>query len=127
MVGVLLVKLFVYGLLVFGMSQIISEATIFKPVRDSFKGSKYGFIKWIGHGISCFLCISVWISILSGWYVFSPSLNIFPQLITPSIFEIPFTELEFTYTKAKVLFIDGMIGSALAWFYYCFEVFLTRK
>lgn len=123
MIGGVIVQLVVFGLIVYGMSQIISEASIMKPVRNFFSESDNRFMSWVGTGISCFLCISVWVSFLISWHVFSPSLVVYPYIKAPAIFSIG--EIEIVYTKAKILFIDGMIGSAIAWLYRSVEEFLT--
>lgn len=46
---------------VYQITQIISESTIFKPLRN---------IPFIGSFLSCFLCTSVWIGFLVSKFVF---------------------------------------------------------
>lgn len=122
----MILQLIVYGLIVFGSTQIIAEAMIFKPIRDLFKDSQFSIIRFIGKGISCFLCVSVWMSAFISLCIYSPTSNIFPNL-SDSTNNILILFINIDVTQFKILFTDAMLGSAIAWFLYCFEIYLTKK
>jgi hypothetical protein len=104
MISLFILKLAIWSIAIYGITQIITEATIFKWLRDYFTQSKNKISLFFGKLITCFLCASVWISfILSGW-VFSPS-----------------TELWTDLSIVESIFIDGMIGSTIVWFLHLYE------
>jgi len=79
----------------YNITQIITEASIFKPVRRWLLDSRLSII---GQLVSCFLCTSVWISFLLtlGCKNFADRLN---------------------YS----VFINTMFISAVVWFIHIFE------
>lgn len=99
MIGYFVLQTFVWALAIYGITQIITEATIFEKVRDKISESSVFF----GKLVTCFLCASVWISFLLSIWAFSPSFILWPHL---------------GYTS---IFIDGMIGSTIVWFLHVIE------
>lgn len=83
--------------IVYGISQIITEATIFENVREFL----IEHVNPIGHLVSCFLCTSVWVSGITSLLLYSPVTYFFdlPQLSVLGIF------------------FNAMLGSTIAWFY----------
>lgn len=103
MIGLFLLQTVIWSLAIYGITQIITEATIFEWLRSTFSNSKNDVDKFFGKLISCFLCCSVWVGFLLSVWVWSPSSILWP--------EIPFGNV----------FIDGMIGSTIVWFLHIYE------
>lgn len=108
MISLFLLKTFVWSLAIYGITQIISEATVFEPLRNFLTNSKFKPFNKVGELISCFLCCSVWVSFFVSIVVFSPSLEIW-------------SHLSFWH-----FFFDGMIGSTIVWFFHIYEGKLSR-
>lgn len=89
---------------IYGITQIITEASIFSTVRNYF-ASRTGFMSHLGTLLNCFLCASVWVSAGVSMVLYSPCTQMYPEL-NSHIFAI---------------FFDAMIGSAFAWFLYVLE------
>jgi hypothetical protein len=99
MIGLFLLQTVLWSFAVYGITQIITEATIFEGLRNRLEN-----VKFFGKLVSCFLCASVWISFLLSAWIFSPASLLWPYL---SLFES--------------VFIDGMIGSTIVWFLHIYE------
>lgn len=89
---------------IYGITQIIVDASIFEPVRNFFLSRK-GFLNWFGSLVDCFLCTSVWVSAFASLTLYSPTIHVFG-------------ECEYLFMN---VFFDAMIGSALVWFMRIWE------
>lgn len=103
MISLFLLQTFIWALAIYGITQIITEATIFEWLRDELSNSQDKVNNFFGKLVSCFLCCSVWVSFLLSAWVFSPSATLWPHM--------PFGSF----------FIDGMIGSTIVWFLHIYE------
>ncbi len=103
MIGSFLIQTVLWSLAIYGITQIITEASIFENVRNFLTDSNNRIFNFFGKLVSCFLCASVWVSFLLSVWVFSPSLFFWPYLSIGSFF------------------IDGMIGSTIVWFLHIYE------
>lgn len=98
-----LLKTFYAVFAVYGIAQIITEATIFEWVRNKLSGT------WFGGLVNCFLCTSVWVSFGFSYFVYSAASDILS-----------------TEFQLVSVFLDGMFLSALVWFFYVIESKLSR-
>ena len=124
MVGLMVFKLIIWGCISYGITQIITESTLFSPLRGLL--STYSLTKWLGELISCVLCTSVWISAGLSIFVVSPSMMAWPQLSEPVYCNILFMDAMFDYTILRGAFLDAMLGSTIVWFMHCIEGKLIR-
>lgn len=104
MTGVFLLQVFVWSLTIYGITQIVTEATIFEWFRVWLKTGTNAVRHFLSKLVSCFLCTSVWISGLLSVWIFSPSSILWPDV---SVFESAF--------------IDAMFGSTIVWFMHLYE------
>lgn len=102
MISLFILKTFFWSLAVYGITQIITEATIFEWLRDGLSNSDNGIVNFFGKLVSCFLCCSVWVSFALS-FLYSPSFELWPNVNYGS------------------WFIDGMIGSTIVWFLHVLE------
>lgn len=106
-----IVQTFFWVLVIYGVTQIITEATIFNALRKALLDSKWMAVNLIGQLVSCFLCTSVWISTAASIVLGGPSSVLFPEWGDPYMI---------TWTVT-----DAMFGSALVWLIHCIEYKLT--
>jgi hypothetical protein len=99
MIGLFLIQTVLWALAIYGITQIITEATIFEWLRNRLTPYKF-----FGKLVTCFLCASVWISFFLSAWVFSPSAVLWSDLY-----------------MIESTFIDGMIGSTIVWFLHVYE------
>ena len=86
---------------IYGVTQILVEGRVFKFARDIWKD-----IPFIYKFITCFLCVSVWVSAVASWLFYSPYLAIFN---------------DYEMRTVDRLFWDAMFGSAIVWFLHVIE------
>lgn len=96
--------LLVLTLLNYGITQIITESTLFKPFRNLFP-----LKSWLGTFIRCFLCISVWVGFIISTLIYSISYNYL-----------------YIYNPIMSIFVDGIILSAASWLLYSLEIKLNN-
>jgi len=90
----LLSQIIVWLIIVYGITQIIVDSTLFEGIKNFL--SVLPIVKIISQLMNCFLCASVWVSFLVSYFVWSPTNTFFS-------FEYQF-------------FLDGMFGSCVLWF-----------
>jgi len=110
-------QLLIWCLIVYGITQIVVEATIFSKLRSVLSRN----ISFLGKLISCFLCSSVWISFILSVTLYSPTAQLWPHLLS---LEFPATDIPMGWFVT--MFLDGILGSSIVWFLYCIENKLTR-
>ena len=108
MVSLFLLKSFVWVFIIYGISQIITEASIFSWLRDALTDSKFKLFNVLGKLVTCFLCTSVWVAFSLGAFAYSPTAELWPHL-----------------NNGANIFLDGMYGSTFAWFLYMAEAKLS--
>ena len=108
-------QLLVWSFIVYGITQIIVEAKIFAPLRDWFNYNRFGFFRWFGSLLSCFLCTSVWVSFILSASLYSPTLELWSNLLSTNVLNLGVNT-----------FLDGMLGSCIVWFMYCIESKLSK-
>jgi hypothetical protein len=110
---IILIKLILLSVIVFQITQIITESTLFQPIRTHFYllESETIFIneiyKFIYKLINCFLCASVWISFIL-------------LLILLQDFTVTFDLFEIRNVCLSI-FLDTMLLSGVTWFWHCLE------
>lgn len=104
MVSLFLLKSFVWVFIIYGISQIVTEASIFAWLRDGLTKSRFKVFNVLGKLVTCFLCTSVWVSFLMGAFTYSPTAELWTNL-----------------APIQNIFLDGMYGSTFAWFLYVTE------
>lgn len=87
---------------IYGLTQILVESYICKAFRDIWID-----IPIIYRFITCFLCVSVWVSVGASWVFYSPYLDIF--------------DANYGMITSQTLFYDAMFGSAIVWFLHVIE------
>jgi hypothetical protein len=85
---------FVWLMVVYGITQIVADAGITRPLKDRML--TLPVLSFVARMMDCFLCASVWVSFFVSLSVWSP---------TATVFE---SDAQF--------FLDGMFGSACLWF-----------
>lgn len=83
------------------ISQVISESTLFSPVRRFFLRSDWIPLNWIGQMLDCFLCTSIWVGFGLSFVLFN-----FAEYL--GYYEVSW-------------FWNGLFFSSLAWFLRIFE------
>lgn len=111
--------LLIWCLIIYGITQIIVEASIFSWLRNALLKRKNPVDSFFGKLISCFLCASVWISFILSATLYSPTEELWPHLASLDILSI-------SVGGVVTTFLDGMLGSSIVWFLYCIESKLTR-
>lgn len=125
-----LFKLIFWIFSIYGITQIIVESTLFKPVRQN---ASHRFIHSI---INCFLCTSVWVAFFISLMIWSPFKQAFyTDLCYTDIALVMFdaadafdslsplilSMLQFVI-KLISAFFDGMLGSAIVWLIHVHEI-----
>jgi hypothetical protein len=95
-------------LVVYGITQIIVESQLFKPLRVVL--DKIWFLGFFAIMVSCMICTATWVSFVLSLTWWSPSLAIGMQ------FDINGHNVNW--------FIDGMFGSCVIWFVSLIEKIL---
>lgn len=67
----ILLKIIFETLILYQIAQIISESTLFSPIRRFFLRSNWIPINWIGRLLDCFLCTSVWVGFVLSFVLFN--------------------------------------------------------
>lgn len=91
----------VYSAIVYGITNIITQSTIFEPLRDFFK--KYN--DFLGSLFSCPMCMGFWVGAALSLCNISPALNFFDDAHY------------ITYLK---YILDGGMASGIAWVMHTF-------
>jgi hypothetical protein len=106
----LLVEVFLWSAVVYGVAMIVTTFKLFAPVRDRFpkaEGGAYITPKTaIGTLLSCTPCFATWVAMTLATLGYSP--------LTPSLMHLR----AFVPTSAAnvlAVFASGMAGAALAW------------
>ena len=58
-------------LILYQISQVISESYLFSPMRNFFIESNWIPLNWFGKLIDCFLCTSIWVGFGLSLYLFN--------------------------------------------------------
>lgn len=95
----MILKLVLWCIAGYGMTQIIVESMLFKPIRSFFSRP---ITKPIYLLLNCFMCTGAWLGFLLSAYWYSPVLHIFQTQLLLNKYDVTF-------------FIDGMILSAIVW------------
>lgn len=92
-------QLLVWIAIVYGLSQILSEMSISKPLRIWLieRSHKNKFYEFLAKLLSCFICTSVWISMIMT-FLYNPTLAYFG----------------FDCLIVAII-LNGYIGSAVSW------------
>lgn len=93
----IVLKILVWILIGYSVVQIITESYILKPFRELFKWD------WWQTLVSCTICTGVWVGFGIGYFLWSPS---------EEIFDI---------TDYRYIFFDGLLCSVTSWFIYLVE------
>lgn len=127
-------KFVIWLFVIYGINQIITEASIFSYFRKHVRNK---FIKEI---VNCILCNSVWVSFFVSYCLWSPIGSIFKTELFysdisgvaicfakafPEIQNFIISSLNFIL-KIISMFFDGMMGSACVWFLHIIERKLSK-
>lgn len=99
-------KILIWALIGYGITQIIADSMIFKPIRESFNTKVKGYRAFwtfekqfdnvVYMLLKCYICVGFWIGLLLAVFLWSPSLFFFGN---------------------KFYFIfDGLLMSCIVWF-----------
>lgn len=93
-----MIKLLIWILVSYGISNIVVYGKIFEPVRNIlYNLSKYRIGKFLYEMTECMMCFSVWLGFFLGVFIFSP------------------THLLMGLPIYSSWFFDGMLASGSVW------------
>lgn len=105
-----MIKLLVWVLVSYGISNIVVYGKIFDPVRNILqKNIENKYIKFIYEMTECMMCFSTWLGFFLGIFFFSPSHE--------------FLEFHRIYSW----FFDGVLASGSVWIINSFVEFLEEN
>ena len=125
------IKFLTWLFIVYGVTQIVVESTLFTRFRNVvLKLSSF----W-GNVVMCVLCTSVWVGFIMSMGVWSPAKIMFAADLVPTALGDPGTYenawakvlgwivYAFLLIKNKIVFVflDGMIAATGAWFMHVIE------
>jgi hypothetical protein len=123
-----ILKLILWVLIAYGITQTLVEGMIFKPVRDFFTALRSdGPGIWlrkptfIGRLLRCFMCTGAWVGFLLGLLLWSPVSEVFYPQSDAMILVMPHW-----ITTCLSVFFDGMLASCVVWFIHIFESKATK-
>lgn len=99
LVFIVILKLFIWLMIAYGVTQIITDSSLFAPIRNAI--SIMPFMGFLSKLVTCFLCTSVWVCFFFSWTLWSPT--------------------EEFFDSNYYFFLDGMFGSAVLWFLRTYE------
>lgn len=101
----MLVKLFIYCFLAYGITNIGVFGSIFKGWRDFWDRVNPGFF---GKLFSCMMCLPFWVGVALSYFVFS------------------LTSLIGIESAAAQIFLDGCLTSGIVWFMHTVQEAFER-
>ena len=115
--------LLIWSIVIFTITLIITESKLFEHTRKIIKLPNVWYyypLNFINTIINCYLCTSVWVSVLVSYILFSPSVYIWPYISNKVYYDIFLLELDLSLIKE--LFFDGMLGAGASYFLKLIEV-----
>ena len=104
--------LFYFGC--YGLTTIIVQSKIFKPVRTFVEENDFKFFKSL---LNCMMCTSFWVGLISVTFLkYSPTMN--TLLLDESVEDVSFLRLMF------MLFFDACSVVAFVWMTYLVQCFI---
>lgn len=104
----IIMQLFVWSAIIYGVTQIVVQSTLFTPLRAYLQTSRFSFLRLLYKLITCFLCTSVWVGFIMSLLLYSPT----QELWSPNII--------------LGTFFDGMLASCIIWFMYNIEHYISK-
>ena len=110
-------KLLIFLLVAYGMSNIVIFGSIFKGWRDFWTKVSPKF--W-GSLFTCFICLPTWLGFFGSWLIWSPTEHY--QIVTEGL------NLHlFTIPKGLIsVFLDGCLTSGAVWLLHTVQESLER-
>lgn len=101
-------KIILWSLCAYGMSQIIVDTSTFDWLKSFFK--KWILTKWIAILMNCMICTGAWVGFGLGAFFYSP------------------IQTEFQLSNFWIsIFLDGMLSSVMCWFLHLLELKIQKK
>jgi hypothetical protein len=111
-------KLLLFLLIAYGISNILIFGSIFRPWRDFWEKVSPNFF---GSLFTCFICLPTWIGFVGSYLIWSPSIDY--GVVTNSV---PFFGL-FEFPKEVVAtFLDGCLTSGAVWLIHTLQEAIER-
>lgn len=108
MIGYFILKLFMWTMFGYGLTQIIVESALFSGIRGWIAARSVFLMKLT----SCMLCSGTWISAL------------LTMLWSPS--EVVFTHEVIIFRSALFIIMNGVIGGAFIWYLHLIDNKLSK-
>ena len=106
-------KLLIFLLIAYGISNILIFGSIFKGLRDFLNNISPNFF---GALIGCFICLPTWVGFAGSALIWSPTE--FYEIVTQGIWIFP---------KGLVsVFLDGCLTSGAVWLIHTFQESMER-